>query len=599
MMQLLESAVSLWRLTFRAARRETVLALLLIPLGMAGPVLIALWTNLLTDAAINQNAARVAQVAAGVGITILLMYFTQGLGIRLRLTLSERARLVLQSDVMRLVGRVRTLELHEGNEAFDRLELLRQGQEEIISGPDRVFIALGYAVQLVLSVTLLASVNPWLLLLPVFGLAPTLALLFSQRLLQASEVQSSVGRRLARQTLLTATSAAGASETVLNDAGTRLDGIYSQAMSNAGALIDRAQLRVASLQTLGWLLFAAAFASSIVVTINQALQGQVSQGQVVMVILLAATVSGHVSNITSAVGGIGSMFRKVSHYRWLHDFVTSRSQDAETGEVPPGNLAEGVRFENVWFRYPGTENWVLRGLDLKLPAGTLTAIAGRNGAGKSTVVKLLLGLYTPDKGRITIDGTDLAELNLAAWRQRCTAVFQELARFELQLGESVGIGDLTRMDDVARQADVLQLAGAESLLHEPGLNAQLGGRWGGVNLSGGQWQKLALARAHFRASPLLSVFDEVTAALDPDSERNIFVDYANGWRDQNTSRGAALFITHRFPSVGFADQIVVLKDGVADESGTHRELLAAGGAYAELYRMQAALFSQRERPDNE
>jgi ATP-binding cassette, subfamily B, bacterial len=248
----------------------------------------------------------------------------------------------------------------------------------------------------------------------------------------------------------------------------------------------------------------------------------------------------------------------------------------------------------VSFRYPGRREDTIRNLDLVLPAGATVAIVGDNGAGKSTFVKLLAGLYRPTSGRITVDGTDLADVSATEWRQHVSAAFQDHARFEFLLQETVGIGRLPEMDDAAAVEAALERAGAADIPGRlpDGIRTQLGIAWdGGIDLSGGQWQKLAIGRAMMRTDPLLLLLDEPTAALDAESEYQLFERWTRMAEDVKSATGAiTLLISHRFSTVRMADLIVVLGDGAVAELGSHEELMAQGKTYAELFELQARAY---------
>jgi ATP-binding cassette subfamily B protein len=254
---------------------------------------------------------------------------------------------------------------------------------------------------------------------------------------------------------------------------------------------------------------------------------------------------------------------------------------------------QGIRFEGVTFRYPGQDAYVLDHLDLWLPAGAALAIAGTNGAGKTTLVKLLGRFYEPDAGRIFVDGVDLRRFDVEAWRARISGAFQDFCRFELLVREAVGVAALERLDRVPAVQGALVRAGADDFVAAlpGGLETQLGKDWeGGVDLSGGQWQKLALGRAFMRADPLLVVFDEPTAALDAPTEHALFERFAAAART-GVSRGTVtLIVSHRFSTVRMADLIVVLDRGRVAEQGSHDELMARDGLYAELYGLQARAY---------
>jgi ATP-binding cassette subfamily B protein len=262
-------------------------------------------------------------------------------------------------------------------------------------------------------------------------------------------------------------------------------------------------------------------------------------------------------------------------------------------QQPPSQLVDGIELHNVEFDYGTARGPALRDLSVRLPAGRIIAVVGENGAGKSTLVKLLTGLYQPDSGRISVDGTDLRSLSIETWRESCTAAFQDHAAFEFTAAESVGVGDLRAVLETAVPR-AMQRSGADDVMPSlpNGLQTQLGARWeGGVDLSGGQWQKLALARGMMRDRPLLLVLDEPTSALDATAEQALFDRYAVAARAA-TGRGAiTILVTHRFSTVRAADRILVLSGGSLVEEGTHAELMAINGHYAELYRLQAKGYS--------
>lgn len=222
------------------------------------------------------------------------------------------------------------------------------------------------------------------------------------------------------------------------------------------------------------------------------------------------------------------------------------------------------------------------------------AVVGEYGSGKTTLVKLLAKFYRPDSGRITVDGYDLATLDTDAWRARISAAFQDFGRFRTVFAETVGLGDLPHKDEPSRIAEAVAAADAESVVGSlpEGLDTRLGRELGGVDLSEGQWQKTALARAAMRQSPLLFVLDEPTASLDAPSEEEIFQRYMDRARSLAARTGAVtVIVSHRFSTLSGADLILVLDRGRLAEQGTHEELLALGGRYADLYGIQATAYT--------
>jgi ATP-binding cassette subfamily B protein len=258
-------------------------------------------------------------------------------------------------------------------------------------------------------------------------------------------------------------------------------------------------------------------------------------------------------------------------------------------------LRSGIRFDHVSFAYPGTSRVVLENVSLTLPAGAVVAIVGENGAGKTTLVKLLAKMYEPSSGSIFFDDTPLARVPASEWRARLSGAFQDFFRFEFRAGHTVGLGDVPRLDDEPAVLEAVDRAGAGDVIARLtlGLATQLGPTWpSGVELSFGQWQKLALARGFMRDEPLLLILDEPTAALDAETEHALFERYAaaaRGTGERDTGRITVL-VSHRFSTVRMADLIVVLDGAHLVEFGTHDQLMAKNGQYSELYKIQAAAY---------
>ncbi len=258
---------------------------------------------------------------------------------------------------------------------------------------------------------------------------------------------------------------------------------------------------------------------------------------------------------------------------------------APDAHAVPQPIAKGFTFENVGFRYPDAEHWALRGLDFELDAGEVVALVGENGAGKTTLVKLLARLYDPDEGRILLDGRDLRDYDLQDLRANIGVIFQDFVRYHLTAAENIGVGRIEAMHDAARIREAAGRAMADSMIESmpEGYSQVVGRRFRtGVDLSGGQWQKLAIARAYMRDAQVM-ILDEPTAALDARSEFEVF----QRFKELSTGRTAVL-ISHRFSSVRMADRILVLGNGRLEASGTHEQLLAQRGRYAELFELQAA-----------
>ena len=355
--------------------------------------------------------------------------------------------------------------------------------------------------------------------------------------------------------------------------------------------VSAARWGSAGWHTLAWAVFAAAWAGA-VAFVSAGLRAPA--GDVLLVLAAGARLSQYIGATVGEIGFLRGIWMDGSQrLAWLEDYAASLVADAD--QPVPARLDAGIRLDRVSFAYPGTDRLVLEDVSLELPAGAVVAIVGENGAGKTTLVKLLAKLYEPTSGAILVDGQPLARMRADAWRERLAGAFQDFFRFELPARQSIGVGDVPRIDQDPAVVQAVERAGAESVvaLWPAGLDTQLGPTWpGGVDVSFGQWQKLALARGFMRDHPLLLVLDEPTAALDAETEHALFERYATAaHRDVATEDGRiTLLVSHRFSTVRMADLIVVLDGAHLVEAGTHEDLMARGGPYSELYGIQAAAY---------
>ena len=266
---------------------------------------------------------------------------------------------------------------------------------------------------------------------------------------------------------------------------------------------------------------------------------------------------------------------------------------AETGMAAHSIRLQSIAFENVSFTYPGSTDQVLRDLSFAMDPDECVALVGRNGAGKTTIVKLLLRLYDPTSGRILLNGVDLRDYDLNQLRRQMGVIFQDFVRYELTAGENIGMGQIELRQDAARLSSAAERAGAAELVDRlpDGLDTQLGREFGGRELSDGEWQKLALSRAYLRDAQLL-VLDEPTASLDVQTEYDIYTRFHELTGDRIT-----LLISHRFSTVRMADRILFLADGRIQEAGNHTQLIERNGEYARLYGLQAAQYLDQNEAD--
>jgi ATP-binding cassette subfamily B protein len=452
----------------------------------------------------------------------------------------------------------------------------------------------GVAVQLTITAILLVLLNPWLVLLPVAALVPVLTGSRAQRLLDAAKQDVAAPTRLGRHLLDVATSHTSVKEIRLSGGTDVIVGRHRSDWDVATRRLVRAQLLAGLVRSGGQAIFAAAYCASILLVVRSGLSGGAAHlGDIILVVVLAAQVSLQVSTVLNLLTVLQTSGRSMQRLTALREL--GRSEVDSCGVTMPPRLVDGIRLEGVSFRYPGTDTLVLDDVSLEIPAGSTVAVVGENGAGKSTLVKLLCGLYRPTEGRILIDGVDLAEYGATEWHQRVSTLFQDFVRLELRLRDNVGVGDLERIDDDDALLSVVRTSGATGAVDRlPGrLDGVLGRRYAnGADLSGGEWQKLGLARTLLRRKPLLVALDEPASALDATAEHALFERFADLADDAARAAGAVtLLVSHRFSTVRMAATIVVLEHGRVIEVGNHRDLVATGGLYSELYDMQARVYA--------
>jgi ATP-binding cassette subfamily B protein len=516
--------------------------------------------------------------------------------INVRMRLRENTQLYLDTHIMGLTAGIPGMEHHERPEYLDQVELIRNERTYLANPFNPISWTLASLAQTGGTVALLAGVHPALAVLPAFGLASAwVSGHMENRLIRLVESQAEPNRILRHHfELMTEPESAkevrifGLADELLHRRRTLFDGLET----------DRRVLgRVRVLWTsAAWLLFAAAFVAAIAWTAAAASRGDATIGDVVLVLTIGNQVDQQLAELGFNVAWFVRTHRAVRRLRWFTDYADASHASLSPPEPArvPDRLTDGIRVEGVSFAYPGTDAAVLVDVDLHLPAGSTVAIVGENGAGKTTLVKLLTRLYEPTTGRILVDGVDLRDLPVDEWRLRVSAGFQDFGLFQLLARETIGIGD-TAVDaaDPVVAGALHRAASAEVAAALPdGFDTQLGREFeGGVELSLGQWQKLALGRAMMRESPLLLVLDEPTASLDAPTEHRLFERFHGAAREAAQRTGAVtVLISHRFSTVRMADLILVVDGGRIVEAGDHATLVGRDGLYAELYALQARAY---------
>ncbi|MGD9752611.1 MAG: ABC transporter ATP-binding protein [Acidimicrobiia bacterium] len=585
---------SLWRmfqLGWQHERPLLALSLAMTLLTMLPDALLAWWLRLLADGLLDGDRRSVLTAAAGLGASAVATWWFSVLSQRVQRRFRDRIAVVLEAHVAELQLAVPTLEHQERPEYLDRLSVLR----EQVFTLDHLFLSLlstiGWVFRLLVTAVLLASVHPALVLLLVAALPTVLSGSWRPEVERRIQEAVAAHERQARHLFTLGTTAGPAKELRVLGLGPQLRYRRQQAWRAWQGPRAAVRWRSAAWHALSWACFGLGYAGALAFA---ATGGRADVGSVVLVAAAGQRLSLYISATASELGFLrGFWLDAARRLRWLERFAEARRPDAAI--APPAALRRGIDLRDVSFRYPGSSTWALEHASLHLPAGTVVAVVGENGAGKSTLVKLLAGLYRPTEGTITVDGVDLATIEQGAWRERLAGAFQDFFRFELPAQHSVGVGDAPHLDDRPAVEAAVGAAGAADVVERlpAGLDTQLGPAWPeGVEVSFGQWQKLGLARGFMRPSPLLLLLDEPTAALDAETEHALFERYAAAVRDDARSEGGRItvLVSHRFSTVRMADLIVVLDGASVVEVGSHEELLARRGRYAELFAIQAAAF---------
>jgi len=582
---------SMWRLCRLGFRYEPALMGVSFVLALVSALpdaLLAVWLKLLGEGLIEQNAGLLRFAVAALAVSVVATWLLQTIATRVQRRFRDKVTIALEGHVARLQASISTIAHQERPEYLDRLSVLREQIYTLDHMYMSVFSTAGWVLRLAVTVGLLATVNPVLITLVLFALPTVAATSWRPVVERAAQERGAQADRLARHLFTLSTTASPAKELRVLGIGQALADRRRASWERWYSPVAAARSRSAAWYAGGWAIFGVAYAGAIVLV---ATGPHASPSAAILVLTAGARLSSYVGATVSEIGFLRGIWMDGSRrLAWLEDYAAAVARDADL--LAPARITNGIRFEHVTFTYPGSDRQALQDVSLFLPAGSVIAIVGENGAGKTSLIKLLAKLYAPTSGRILIDGVDLARIDAAAWRNRLAGAFQDFFRFEFRAAQTIGVGDVPRMDSEPAIVTAMDRAGARDVAEKlpSGLGTQLGPTWPeGVDVSYGQWQKLALARGFMRDEPLVTALDEPTAALDAETENQLFESYAV--RMSERPHGSiTILVSHRFSTVRMADLIVVLDGSRVAEVGTHDELLARGGQYGELYRIQAQAY---------
>jgi len=516
------------------------------------------------------------------GVVILLAASQRGISVSqslLRALLGQRVNVMILEKALTL-----QLANFEDSEFYDKLtQARREASSRPLSLVNRTFGLVQNAISLASYAVLLYAFSPWAVIILIGAGLPSFfaEAKFSGDAFRLFRWRSPETRmQMYLETVIARED--GVKEVKLFQLGPRLLQRYRDIFNKLFVEDRRLALRRDSWGFVLGLLSTSAFYGAYAWIVITTMKGGITLGAMTMYLVLFRQGQTAVAASLSAISGMYEDNLYLSNlYDYLGQPVPVRDGDAKYGPEP----LRGLEFENVSFNYPASNAKALNNVSLQIRPGQSLALVGENGSGKTTLIKLLTRLYDPTEGRIMLDGLDLQKWDVDALRQRIGVIFQDFGRYQFSVGENIGAGDVRYIDDAKRWVTAAETGMAAPFIEEmpDGYETQLG-RWfkGGRELSGGQWQKIALSRAFMRSDADILVLDEPTAAMDSESEAAVFDHFRTESHNKMT-----ILISHRFSTVRVADQIIVIHRGEILEQGNHESLLAMNGQYAHLFRLQA------------
>jgi ATP-binding cassette subfamily B protein len=583
------------RLVWRSDRRSVRLVLVLIPINSVSAAALAWAVKLVVDAVAQGDATagyRAVAMAALASAVMSVCFLWQH---NLERLVSDKVSMHLDRQVLEVVTAAPGIEHFERPEYLDRVDLVVDHGRDLAASVWAATDIIATGARLVVSAWLLASVSPWLLPLPVFTFPVVWVAARSRAIVHRTELE--VAEDVRRRDALHDLFIEPATAKEISVFGVRA--ALSERSASLGRSVDRRRfrsgIRAAAMASGGWVVYSLALGVALWLTVGWVNAGSATVGDILLVWGVGESVRFYLTSIAQRLQELLTSLEVYDRFMWLDDWSDRHCRNwspVESGPVPR-TLTHGIDLADMSFGYPGTETSVLRSIDVHLAAGSVVALVGDNGAGKSTLVKVVMGMYRPTQGAVLADHVPVDSFAPDAWHAATSATYQDHAHIEAVLRTTVGLGDLLRMNDDVGIVSAIQRAAADDMLAlwPSGLDTRLGRRYHrGVEPSGGQWQRLAIARSLFRSQPLLLVLDEPTSAIDPLHEAELLRRYAVASNEMRARGGVTLLISHRFSAVTLADHIVVLAEGMVAEQGSHTELLAAGGRYAAMFDAQRAAY---------
>jgi ATP-binding cassette subfamily B protein len=585
--------VRLWAHLFATClRREPLTSWLLLGLLALNAVVFAgigLALKFTVDAIVAGDGATAVLGACVAAAAYALDQSINAIAYPMRAHIMEKVgHLDIEPAIMRASAKLPEIDHLEHQQYLDRITAVRGKSWAVVGTAWSVVEAGSTLIRLALTLLILGSVSPWLfLMLPCIGVQIWLDRRGQARQKRA-ELELARHQRTQSHLFQLCVSGKAGKEIRTAEVGPNLIDRLNESSERMRSIRARGQLLSGGWSVAGWIVFALGYTAVIGMVAVQVQAGGATAGDVMMAATIGALLREVVERaVWSATDATGSV-RVLEPYLWLKNYAENQRPIA--AETPaPRRLEEGITLSALTFGYRGAKGNAVEDVSVHIPAGSVVAVVGEYGSGKSTLVKMLAKLHRPDSGRILVDGTDLQDIDTDDWREAMSAAFQDFGRYQTTFAEAIGIGDLRRGTKSALAAAV-SAADAEELRSRlpDGEETQLGSEFGGIELSEGQWQKVALARSCMRAEPLLFVLDEPTASLDSPSENAVFESYTARARRIAAATGAVtVIVSHRFSTVAGADLILVMRNGRLIESGTHDALMESDGLYAELYQVHA------------